>query len=386
MHFKKNEVHFFYMLAEEIITHIENWAPPEIAWSKDNVGLQLGSAKTKISNILLCLELSEKVLDEAIKKNCNFIFTHHPFIFNPITKINTTDNNKGKLIAKLIKNNITLFSAHTNLDYTKNGVSFELAKTLGLKNIDFLHNHSNNQVKVVVFIPENNLEKVSVAIFNAGGGIIGEYKKCSFSNSGIGTFEGSENSNPVIGKRNNLEKVKEVRFEVLVNSWMLNNVIDAIKKTHPYEEPAFDIIPVKNENNNFGAGAIGTLKQPMNKNEFLSHVCSKLKTNNLRYANGAKNKIKTVAVCGGSCADLLNIAINKKADAFITADVKYHTFQEGENKILFIDAGHYETEIHSLNIVQKEFEKLIINKGESVKVFKFSGSTNPIKFFNKKRS
>ncbi len=374
------------MQAKEIITHIENWAPPKIAWNKDNVGLQVGSSEIKVSNILLSLELTEKVLDEAIKKKCNFIFTHHPFIFNPITKINTSDHNKGKLIAKLIKNNITLFSAHTNLDYTKNGVSFELAKTLGLKNIDFLHNHSNNQVKVVVFIPEDNLEKVSEAIYNAGGGIIGEYKKCSFSSIGIGTFEGSGNSNPVIGKRNNLEKVKEVRFEVLVNSWMLNNVVNAIKKTHPYEEPAFDIIPVKNENNNFGAGAIGTLKQTMNKNEFLSLVCSKLKTNNLRYANGTKNKIKTVAVCGGSCADLLNIAINKKADAFINADVKYHTFQEGENKILFIDAGHYETEIHSLNIVQKEFEKLIINKGESVKVFKFSGSTNPIKFFNKKRS
>ncbi len=374
------------MQAKEIITHIENWAPPKIAWDKDNVGLQVGSSEIKVSNILLSLELTEKVLDEAIKKKCNFIFTHHPFIFNPITKINTTDNNKGKLIAKLIKNNITLFSAHTNLDYTKNGVSFELAKTLGLKNIDFLHNHSNNQVKVVVFIPEDNLEKVSEAIYNAGGGIIGEYKKCSFISNGTGTFEGSVNSNPAIGTCNNFERVKEVRFEVLVNSWMLNNVVNAIKKTHPYEEPAFDIIPVKNVNNNFGAGAIGTLKQTMNKNEFLTLVCSKLKTNNLRYANGAKNRIKTVAVCGGSCADLLNIAINKKADAFITADIKYHTFQEGENKILFIDAGHYETEIHSLNIVQKEFEKLIINKGESVKVFKFSGSTNPIKFFNKKRS
>ena len=374
------------MLAEEIITHIEKWAPPEIAWKDDNVGLQVGSAKTRVSNVLLSLELTEKVLDEAIAKQCNFIFTHHPFIFYPIHKININDNAKGNLIKKLIKNDITLYSAHTNLDYTKNGVSFELAKVLELNNIEFLQNQSNNQVKVVVFVPENNLEKVSNAIFNAGGGIIGEYKKCSFSNAGNGTFQGSENSNPTIGKKENFEKVHEVRLEVLVNSWILNNVISAINEAHPYEEPAFDIIPLYNENINYGSGTIGTLKRSMNKNEFLSHVCNKLKTNNIRYANGKKNKIKTVAVCGGSCADMVNIAIRKKADAFITADIKYHTFQKGENRILFIDAGHYETEIHSLNVVKKELENLIINNNESVKVFKYSGSTNPIKFFNKKRS
>ena len=374
------------MLAEEIITHIEKWAPPEIAWEDDNVGLQVGSTKMQVSNILLSLELTEKVLDEAIEKQCNFIFTHHPFIFYPIRKINTNDKNKGKLIEKLIKNNITLFSAHTNLDYTKNGVSFELAKVLELDNVNFLQNQKENQVKVVVFVPEKDLEKVSNAIYDAGGGIIGEYKKCSFSIKGSGTFEGSGNSNPTVGKKESFEKVQEIRLEVLVNSWMLNKVISAIKETHSYEEPAYDIIPVDNENLNYGAGAIGTLKRSMSKNEFLLHVCSKLKTNTIRYTNGTKKRIKIVAVCGGSCADLVNLAIRKKADAFITADIKYHTFQKGENKILFIDAGHYETEIHSLNVVKKELENLIINKGESVKVFKHSGSTNPIKFFNKIRS
>ena len=374
------------MLAEEIITHIEKWAPPKIAWKNDNVGLQVGSAKAKVSNILLSLELTEKVLDEAIKKQCNFIFTHHPFIFFPIKNINTTDNHKGKLIEKLIKNDITLFSAHTNLDYTKNGVSFELAKVLNLKNVKFLQNQNNDQYKVVVFIPEEDLAKVSNAIFNAGGGIIGEYTKCSFSTQGTGTFEGSENSNPVIGKKTNFEKVREIKFEVIVNSWMLNKVITAIKKTHPYEEPAFDIIPLQNENKNYGAGAIGLLEKSMSKNEFLSHVCNALKTDNIRYTNGSKNRIKTVAVCGGSCADMLNVAIKNKADAFVTADIKYHTFQDGENRILFIDAGHYETEIHSLNVVKQELEILIKNKNEPVKIFKYSGSTNPIKFFNNKRS
>lgn len=374
------------MRAKDIIKFIENWAPPQVAWEKDNVGIQVGSTNRKISNVMLSLELTEKVLNEAIKKKCNFIFTHHPFIFTPLKNINIDDNDKGKLIEKLIKNDITLFSAHTNLDYTKEGVSFELANTLNLKDIDFLQNEKNNQFKVIIFVPAKNEVNVSEAIFNAGGGIIGEYKKCSYSSEGIGTFEGSSNSNPTIGSKNNFEKANEIRLEILVDKWNLNKVIGAIKKTHPYEEPAYDIYPVNNDNVNYGFGAIGTLEKAMTKKEFLAHTCKSLKTNDVRYTDGKKSKIKKVAVCGGSCADLLQAAINKGADAFITADVKYHTFQEGENKILFIDAGHYETEIHSLNAVKRKLEKHINSINESVKIFKYSGSTNPTKFYNNRMS
>jgi len=374
------------MRAKDIIKFIENWAPPQVAWEHDNVGLQVGSTTRKVNNVMLSLELTEKVLNEAIKKKCNFIFTHHPFIFTPLTNIHIGDNDKGRLIEKLIKNDITLFSAHTNLDYSKEGVSFELANTLNLNDIDFLQNEKNNQFKVVVFILENNEAKISEAIFNAGGGIIGEYKKCSFSSKGVGTFEGSSNSNPTSGSKNNYEKVNEVRLEILVDKWNLNKVVNAIKKTHPYEEPAFDIYSVNNENVNYGIGVIGTLNKSMTKKEFLAHTCKSLKTNDVRYTDGKKSKIKKVAVCGGSCADLVHVAINKGADAFITADVKYHTFQEGENKILFIDAGHYETEIHSLNVVKRKLGKYINSINESVNIFKYSGSTNPTKFYNNRMS
>jgi len=373
------------MKGKEIINFIEDWAPPKVAWEKDNVGIQVGSTSRKVKNIMLCLELTEKVLDESIKKRCNFIFTHHPFLFTPLKSINIDDSNKGKLIETLIKNNITLYSAHTNLDFAKEGVSIELAKTLKLKDIKFLANEKNNQYKIVVFIPEKNVVKISEAVFSAGGGIIGEYKNCSFYTKGIGTFEGSSNSNPTIGNKNNFEKINEVRLEFIVNKWNLNKAVYAIKTNHPYEEPAFDIISVNNNNVNYGFGAIGTLSKSMTIKEFLAHTCKSLKTNDVRYTSGKKNKIKTVAVCGGSGTELLHEAINKEADAFITADVKYHTFQEGENKILFVDAGHYETEIHSLNSVKRKLEQFIKINKESVNIFKFSGSTNSIKYYNNKR-
>ena len=372
------------MNTKDILKFIENWAPPGAAWKNDNVGLQVGSMKLGVSNILLCLELNEKVLDEALKLKANFIFTHHPFLFKPLKNINIDSDPKSKLIEKLIKNNITLFSAHTNLDFTKEGVSFELAKTLKLSDLNFLVNEKGNQVKLAVFVPKTSLQTVADEIFKLGGGIIGEYEHCSFQSDGTATFHGSEYSNPVIGKKENLEIIDEVKLEILVDEWKLNNIISALRKVHPYEEPAFDVYPLENENMNYGFGVIGKLSKSMSPNEFMNHVCKNLKTNNLRFAKGKSKKIKTVAVCGGSGAELLEPAIAKGADAFITADLKYHTFQDGEDRILFIDAGHYETEIHALNVVKRKLEKFINIKGESIKVFKYSGSTNPVKFFNNK--
>ncbi len=374
------------MLTENIIKYIETWAPPEISWEKDNIGLQVGSLKEKVSNIFLCLELTENSLDEALKKKCNFIFTHHPFLFQPLKKINTSSDPKGKLIEKLIKNNITLFSAHTNLDFAKNGVSFELAKTLKLQNIQFLVNQKSNQLKLVVFVPKENLEEVAESLHANGAGIIGEYENCSFRSNGIGTFFGSENSRPKKGVKQKLEKVEEIRLEVIVDSWKLPRIIASLKQTHPYEEPAYDVYELKNENVNYGFGAIGDLPKSMTKNEFLTHVCNNLKVNNLRYSNVGKKKITKIAVCGGSGSDLLNDAISNNADAFVTADVKYHAFQDGENKILFVDAGHYETEIHALNVVKRELEKFIKEKKSLIKVYKYTGTTNPVKYFNNRRS
>lgn len=377
------------MTVIEIIKYLEMWAPKEIAWEKDNVGLQVGDPNIKIKNILLSLDLKEEVIESAIKENCNLIITHHPLLFYPIKNLDFSKSITAKMIEKLIKNNISLYSAHTNLDFTKNGVSYQLAKRLTLKNIRFLKNLSQNQFKLVVFTPASHIDKVAEAIHQFGGGIIGEYSQCSFRTTGTGTFKGSNDSNPSIGKKRVVEFVEEIKLEVLVDKWKLNDVISLMKKAHPYEEVAYDIFPLQNDNINFGIGAIGELNEVMNTNDFLSFISSKLKTSGLRYTKGRKNKINKVAVCGGSCGELLNEAIKQGAEAFITADLKYHTFQDAEGKILLIDAGHYETEVPVLDEIKSRLENLLIVRKDShredkkIKILKFKGSTNPIVFYNK---
>lgn len=369
------------MTCSKIFKYIEDWAPKEIAWNKDNIGLQIGSAEREIKNILLSLDLNMKVVDEAIRKDCNLIITHHPLLFNPLRKINIDSDLTSKLIEKLIKHDITLFSAHTNFDFTKDGVSFQLAKTVGLENIKFLKNLESNQFKLIVFVPETHIEQVAQSVFEKGGGIIGEYTHCSFRTSGEGTFMGSEKSNPAVGSKQKYEKINEVKLEVLIDSWKLNNVLFAVKKVHPYDEVAYDVYPINNKNVNYGIGAIGVLKKEMTTKDFLNLVSKNLNIKNLRYTTGKANKIKKVAVCGGSGSEFISEALNQQADAYITADLKYHTFFDAKDKILLIDAGHYETEVVSLDEIKKRLS-VFVNSKTDIKVYKFSGHTNPVIFYN----
>jgi dinuclear metal center YbgI/SA1388 family protein len=367
------------MRCEKIISIIEDWAPKSIAWEKDNVGLQVGSLQREIKNILLCLDVDEKVVDEAVKKNCNLIISHHPLLFRYLKRIDTEKNKTSRIIEKLIKKEITLYSAHTNLDFAKGGVSFKLADKLGLLNQQFLLHQSSNLNKLIVFVPADSADKVAGAMHIAGAGIIGEYSNCSFRTSGTGTFKSSNKSKPTIGRKGKLEKVSEVKIEASVNSFNLSKVIAEMKKVHPYEEVAYDVYPLANENVNYGMGVIGDLQKELSEKEFLNHVSKSLKIKEFRFAKGSKSILKRVAVCGGSCSELLDTAIKSGADVFVTADVKYHTFQDAENQILLIDAGHYETEIHSLDAIKNRIEKSLSDK---TKVYKFSGSTNPIVFYN----
>ena len=381
MHFEQRSAFFFEMTGKDVIKYLEAWAPKGIAWERDNVGLQVGDPKIKIKNILLSLDLSEEVIESAKKDNCNLIITHHPLLFYPLKNLDVSKNRISKMIQTLIKNEMTLYSAHTNLDFTKFGVSYQLANRLELKKIRFLKNLSQNQVKLIVFVPETHLNNVAEAIHNAGGGVIGEYSNCSFRTCGTGVFKGSDLSKPLIGKKQVLETVEEIKFEAVVDKWNLDQVISSMKIAHPYEEVAFDIYPLQNENVNYGIGAIGDLDKAMTTNEFLKFVSSKLKIPTFRHTKSHKSKIKTVAVCGGSCSELIDESIRHKADAFITADIKYHAFQDAEEKILLIDAGHYETEVPVLDELKKRLKKFL-EKNKNVKVLKFKGSTNPVVFYN----
>ena len=381
MHFQIKEVHFFYMKCIEIIKNIENWAPTEIAWQKDNVGLQIGYTDQRVKNILLCLEVNDNVVEEAFNNKCNLIISHHPFFFSPLKKIDIKTDSKSRIIQKLIKHDMILYSAHTNLDYTKEGVSYQLAKKLDLQNINFLVNLKSNQYKLSVFVPEDACEKAAEAIFSRCGGVIGEFTKCSFRSNGNGTFKGSKKTRPVIGKKEEYKFVDEVKLEVLVDRWKLDSVLSELKKVHPYQELAYDLVPLDNPNVNYGIGAVGDLTKDYNLNDFLSLLAHKLKIKNFRYAIGNKNNIRKVAVCGGSGSEYYRDAIVKNCDALITADIKYHTFRDADGEILLIDAGHYETEIFSLNEIKKRIS-LQLNHNNDIKVYLYSGSTNPVIFYN----
>jgi dinuclear metal center YbgI/SA1388 family protein len=332
------------MIVRDIQKLFEEWAPSEIAWETDNVGLQVGSYDKQVQKILIALDPSEEVIDEAVKKNIDLIVTHHPLIFEPLKSV-ISDNDNNRLVYKLVQSGISLFSAHTNLDFTANGVSYALAKIIELQNVRPLKKSTEHFRKISVFVPSDYVEKITEAMAISGAGIIGNYEYCSFRTSGVGTFKGGKNSKPFIGAPGEFEKVDEVRLEMIVPFWKVSAVINNIRTAHPYEEPAFDIYPLQNEDSNFGAGAIGQFEEAVSIKKFLQHIKDMLDIKYLKFTEGNQDKIKTVAVCGGSGSNMLSLAISSKADAFITGDIGYHTFQQAKGKILLIDAGHYETEI-----------------------------------------
>ncbi len=367
------------MRCKEIIKFLDDWAPPGIAWERDNAGLQAGSPEAEISNILLCLELTAQILDEALSKQCSLIITHHPLIFNGIKKLNFASDPNAQLLSLLIKNDITVLSYHTNLDYTKSGVSCQLAKVLGLKNILPLVPLKSLQSKLVVFVPVDSKEQVMKALFAEGAGTIGNYSQCSFSSSGEGTFYGSSETKPAIGRKETFTRVEEAKVEVAVENWKLAAVVSALKNAHPYEEPAFDIYPLQIPHLTYGAGAIGDYEQPMFDDLFLKHTRNCLQLNNFRYSKGKSSSIGRVAVCGGSGIEYLKDAIAGGADAFITADIKYHSFHDAAGKIYLIDAGHFETEIIILPEIQRRLSEQFPQL--SSQIFITDYSSNPVKFY-----
>ena len=367
------------MTVRDIEEILEAWAPREVAGEGDNVGLQVGSPSKRVRRILLALEISDSVLQEAVQKKVDLIVTHHPLIFRSLRSVTDSDR-AGSFVSALIRNEIALYSAHTNLDFTRNGVSFALARALGVRGVKFLSEISGSLKKVAVFVPQDHVEGVARRMAEAGAGIIGNYEYCSFRTSGTGTFRGMEGAKPFYGKIGNYETAEEVRLEMIVPRWALNQTLFAMKKSHPYEEVAYDVYPLENENSNYGAGTIGDLPRAIRLRQFLLHVRRSLTANGIRYTGILEEHVRRVAVCGGSGSELLGAAVQQNADVFVTADVKYHTFQEAQGKIALIDAGHYETEQVVLGAVADELRKAIRDRKQQLRVLTTRQGTNPIHY------
>lgn len=335
------------MKAQEIYKVIEQIAPLYLAEDWDNSGLQIGSYNRDINKVLLTLDVTKEVIQEAIEKDVQLIVSHHPFIFNGIKSL-CIDNGKGELVAQLIKNNISVYSAHTNLDSAKLGLNHYIANQLGIKETEPLVQSDQDQLfKLVIFTPQNFSQKILDVLGENGAGLLGKYSHSSFRAAGKSTFKPLEGSKPYIGRTNKVETVIEDRIETIIDRHLAKKILPILKEIHPYEEMAYDLYPLdssisKNEN---GLGRIGFLNKPMTSHEFIDLIKKSLGVKFIRTAGPIPEKIKKVALCTGAGAEFLSIAKFKAADAYITGDLKYHEAQNAkENNLWVIDAGHFGTE------------------------------------------
>jgi dinuclear metal center YbgI/SA1388 family protein len=361
---------------KEIIQHLEAHAPLSTQESYDNSGLICGDVHATINGVLISLDCTEAIVDEAIQKNCNLIIAHHPIVFKGLKSF-TGKNYVERTIIKAIKNDIAIYAIHTNLDNYRYGVNHKIGQLLGLKNLRILEPKRDNQSKIVVFVPEAHVSEVRSAMSSAGAGHLGNYDSCSFNLGGTGTFRALEGANPFVGKMNELHSENEIRMEMICRNEHIQAVIRAMKKVHPYEEVACDIIPLKNEDTYQGAGMFGELDTPMNSIDFLTKLKNTFNCGIIRHTEICKDAIQRVAFCGGSGSFLLNKARASGADIFITGDYKYHDFFDAENQIIIADIGHYESEQFTSELIAD----LLKEKNITFAVRFAETNTNPVKYF-----
>lgn len=361
---------------KEITNYFENLAPLSLQESYDNAGLIVGNSEMDISAVLVTLDVTEDIVDEAIKKNAQLIVAHHPIIFSALKTI-TGKNYVERTIIKAIKNDIAIYAAHTNLDSITGGVNSKICEKLQLKNCKILQPAGGQLKKLVTFIPTKYFKKVSDAVFAAGAGTIGNYDSCGFTTNGTGSFRGGEKSNPFVGEKGKIHSEKEVRFETIFPAYIQREVIKALLNTHPYEEVAFDIYSLENKFENIGMGMIGSLATPKSEKEFLIQLKNTFNTGVIKHTALRNKKVEKIAVCGGTGSFLLKQAIAAGADFFVSGDFKYHEFFDADNKIVIADIGHFESE----QFTKELFYELLTKKFPKFAVHLSEANTNPVFYF-----
>lgn len=364
------------MRINDIIGALNQWAPPAYQESYDNARLITGSPDAELTGIIVSLDCTEDVVQEAIDKKANLIVAHHPIVFKGLKSF-TGKNYVERTIIKAIKNDIAIFSIHTNLDNVHTGVNRMICDRIGLSNCRTLAPKSGILSKLVTFVPQQNAQSVLDALYHAGLGQIGNYDECSFQVNGTGSFRPNNQANPTIGKNNQRELVEETRIEGIFPTHIKNKVISALQKAHPYEEVAYYLTALENPHQEVGAGMVGELATAMPTESFLNLLKKQFNLKVIRHTSLCKKEIKKVAVCGGSGSFLLSHAIGAGADVFVTADFKYHEFFDADQKIIIADIGHYESEVFTkeliCNFLKEKFANIALNLSEV--------DTNPIKYF-----
>jgi dinuclear metal center YbgI/SA1388 family protein len=361
-----------------IINLIEGVAPTHLAESWDNVGLQIGNLDGEVHKVMVCLEVTDAVIVEAIEKKVDMIITHHPLIFKAIKSICASDP-IGKMLHKLIRNDIILYCAHTNLDTAIGGTNDVVAQALNLEGVTFLRKtYQETFYKLVVFVPETHIEVVRVSICEAGGGHVGDYSHCTYQTMGTGTFMPLEGSNPYIGKKNELEKVEEYRLETIVSHKNLKEVLQKMKEAHPYEEVAYDVFALSNNIESFGMGRIGMLKESIKLSLLCDELKLKLGLDHVKVAGDVNRWVQKIALCTGSGAEFIYDAYKAGCGCFITGDVKYHDAQYAiQLGIAVIDAGHFETENFACKIIAQSLQEMAKQLNYHVDIFPSKTYINP---------
>jgi dinuclear metal center YbgI/SA1388 family protein len=364
------------MTVSQIISHLETIAPPTLQENYDNAGLLTGQSNLNCTGVICCLDATEKVVDEAIQKKCNLIVAHHPIIFSGLKKI-TGNNYVERTIIKAIKNDIAIYAIHTNLDNVMHGVNGMIASKLGLQNISILSHKTAQLKKLFFFVPHENAQTVMQALFDAGGGNIGNYSECSFSVSGTGTFKPNEKANPYTGTIGKREANAEQKIEILFPSWLEKQIIAALKKAHPYEEVAYEIIALENQHQHIGSGIIGELQEAVSETVFLQTLKNIFGLKMIKHTALTGKSVKKISVCGGAGSFLIKDAIKSNSDIYISSDLKYHEFFDADNGMVLCDIGHYESEQFTIDLLATHLEQ----KFPNFAVLKTEVNTNPVHYF-----
>ncbi|MBK8442593.1 MAG: Nif3-like dinuclear metal center hexameric protein [Sphingobacteriales bacterium] len=363
------------MKIKSVIDFLQTIAPPVYQESYDNATLICGSSDWECSGVLLCLDALEEVVDEALARQCNLIVAHHPIVFKGLRSI-TGRHYVERVLIKAIKNDIAIYASHTNLDNVRQGVNAKIAEILGLTDTQILAPKSDTLRKLYTFCPQAQAAQVRAALFAAGAGHIGNYGECSFNAEGYGTFTANDAAKPFVGEAGKAHQEPETKIEVVFPKHLETSLLQALQAAHPYEEVAYDIVALQNENPQIGSGMVGYLPKPLPENDFLDLLKTAFRVPCVRHTALRGAVVHKVALCGGAGSFLLPKARTQAADAFVTADYKYHEFFDAEQQILIADIGHYESEQFTIDL----FYHLLTNKFSNFAVLKTDVCTNPVHY------
>ncbi len=327
---------------------LQELAPLTLAEEWDNVGLLLGDEASSVNRILTCLTLTPDVAEEAIQLEAKLVVTHHPVLFKPVKNLNSSSS-EGRMLLKLLKHEVAVYSPHTAYDNAPTGINQQLAELLELKEIAPLRPHSTGSLadlsKIVTYVPEQQHEAVRRALWDAGAGGIGSYRECSFNVRGIGTFFGMEGSHPAVGAAGRLEQVEEVRVEVICPANRLEPVLAALRQSHPYEVPAIDVLPLRTLPDGSGAGRFGRLPQPMPLMELNRLIGDRLHQPSMQFVGAPALLIEKLGIACGAAAEFLRDAHRAGCQALLTGEARFHACLEARDLgMALLLPGHYATE------------------------------------------